>query len=102
MTQYAGYVGLTTGMKAGGFSLSINSRFDGHLDEYLVLWLLGKYDGEFLSFKTREVMETETNYAAALQALTHYKPVGPCYIILGGAQSGEGAIIALGAGKDEA
>merc|ERR1712032_1348510 len=102
MTSYVGYVGLLTGVKAGGFSISVNTRFDGHLDQFLVMWLLGKYDGNFLSFKTRLVMESNETYNAALQALTHYKAMGPAYVILGGAQAGEGAVIALGAGKDEA
>jgi acid ceramidase len=102
MTHYAGYLGLLTGVKEGGFSISVDTRFDSNFDEYLVLWLLGKYDGEFLSFKTREIMETEENYTAALQALTHYKPLGPCYIIIGGAQSGEGAVVTLAGGRDTA
>lgn len=102
MTHYAGYLGLLTGVKAGGFSISVDTRFDSNFDEYLVLWLLGKYDGEFLSFKTRQVMETEANYTAALHALTHYRPMGPCYIIIGGAQSGEGAVLTLAGGQDEA
>jgi len=102
MTQYAGYVGLLTGVKRGGFSLSVDTRFDAHFDTYLVLWLLGKYDGDFLSMKTREVMETVSSYDLALESLTHYKSLGPAYIIIGGAEAGEGAVITLGGGKSEA
>merc|ERR1712070_994444 len=47
-------------------------------------------------------METNVTYTDALYSLSHYKTIGPCYVILGGAQSGEGAVLALGAGKDEA
>merc|ERR1712178_50047 len=85
--------------KKGGFSLSVDTRFDGHLDEYLVLWLLGKYDGSFLSWKMRDTMENVGTYDDALRDLTSYKPMGPGYIILGGAKAGQGAVIALAAGK---
>jgi acid ceramidase len=98
-TQYAGFVGLLTGVKKGGFSISVDTRFDGHLDEYLILWLLGKYDGSFLSWKMRDVMENVVSYSDALHDLTNYKPMGPGYIILGGAKAAEGAVIALKAGS---
>jgi acid ceramidase len=98
-TQYAGFVGLLTGMKKGGFSISVDTRFDGHLDEYLILWLLGKYEGAFLSWKLRDVMENVGSYAEAFHDLTTYKPMGPSYIILGGAKAAEGAVIALKAGS---
>jgi len=100
-TQYAEFVGLLTGMKKGGFSLSVDTRFDGHLDEYLILWLLGKYDGSFLSWKLRDVMENVGDYNDAFHILTSYKPMGPGYIILGGAKAGEGAVIALAAGSSK-
>jgi acid ceramidase len=98
-TQYAGFVGLLTGVKKGGFSISVDTRFDGHLDEYLILWLLGKYEGSFLSWKLRDVMENVGSYSEALHDLTTYKPMGPSYIILGGAKATEGAVIALKAGS---
>jgi acid ceramidase len=98
-TQYAGFVGLLTGVKKGGFSISVDTRFDGHLDEYLVLWLLGKYDGQFLSWKLRDTMENIADFDTAKQILTSYKPMGPGYIIIGGAKANEGVIIALAAGS---
>lgn len=99
-TQFAGYIGLLTGIRRGGFTISVDSRFDGHLDKYLIMFLLGKYEGNFLSLKTRTVMENFGTYSEALNALTHWKPIGPCYIILGGAKSKEGAVIQLGANRD--
>jgi len=98
-TQYAGFTGLLTGVKKGGFSISVDTRYDGHLDEYLILWLLGRYEGSFLSWKTRDTMENVGSYSDALHDLSTYEPMGPGFIILGGAQAGEGAVIALKAGS---
>merc|ERR1719321_1292523 len=76
-TQYAGYVGLLTGMRTGGFAISVDTRFDGNLDRFLLAWLMGSYEGEFLSWKTRTVMENFGTYSSALNALSNYKPMGP-------------------------
>lgn len=101
-TQYGGFVGLLTGAKRDGFSLSVNSRFDAHLDMYLVLWLTGRFKGDFLTWKTRQVMESAGDYEAAVQQLSNYSPLGPAYIIVGGAKQNEGAVIQLAAGKPKA
>tara|TARA_Y200000002_G_scaffold335638_1_gene303293 strand:- start:526 stop:957 length:432 start_codon:yes stop_codon:yes gene_type:complete len=54
---YAGFVGLLTGSKHGGFSLSVNIRFDSSLDRGIIGWLLGKNnDCHFLTFQTRDVI----------------------------------------------
>jgi acid ceramidase len=99
-TQYAGYVGLLTGMRKGGFSISVDTRFDGNLDRFLLAWLRGKYEGEFLSFKTRTVMESYSTYTDALDSLTHWRPIGPCYVIVGGSKANQGAVLQLGANRD--
>lgn len=99
-TQYAGYIGVLTGVRKGGFAISVDSRFDGNLDKFLLAWILGKYDGEFLSWKTRTVMESFDTYPNALQALTNWKPMGPCYVIVSGAKAKEGAVLQLGANRD--
>jgi acid ceramidase len=67
---------------------------DDNFDRYLILWILGDYtEGHYLTFTLRTVMEQEATYAAALQRITRTKFIGPSYIIIGGTQSGEGAII---------
>jgi acid ceramidase len=96
-TQYAGYVGLLTGMRKDGFAISVDTRFDGNLDKFLLAWLMGSYTGEFLSFKTRTVMENFGSYSSALHALSNWQPIGPCYIIISGAKAKEGAVLQLGA-----
>jgi len=93
-TQYAGYVGLLTGFKKGGFSITVNSRFDNNYDHYLAQWLKDKTDtANFLSFLTRTTMEKASDFKSALNILTHSNMVGPSYIIIGGVASGEGAIV---------
>jgi len=57
----------------------------------------GKHNGEFLSWKTREVMENFGTYDHALHALSNWQPIGPCYIIISGAKAKEGAVLQLGA-----
>lgn len=102
-THFASYVGLLTGSRRGGFSIAINTRFDTNFDIYLFDWLAGGLpDGEFAAWKLRTVMESGAGYADALDALTHYKPVGPGYTIIGGAKAGEGAVISLSGGKTSA
>lgn len=38
-TWYAGYVGCLTCMKKGGFSITVNTRFDLNFDKGLINWL---------------------------------------------------------------
>eukprot|EP00052_Salpingoeca_macrocollata_P011592 m.89451 g.89451 ORF g.89451 m.89451 type:complete len:385 (-) comp18122_c0_seq1:96-1250(-) len=93
-TVFGGYVGLLTGMKQGGFSITVDTRFDDNLDKGLIRWIDGKdRSGDFLSFLTRSVMETNTTYAEAYDSLNKVPLIGPAYLILGGAKAGEGAVI---------
>lgn len=92
-TYYAGYVGLLTGYKTNGFSITVDTRFDNTLWKGLKAWFAGNYTAQFLSFTTRSVMMEEINYENALLRLNNTIMVGPSYIILGGYTSGEGAVI---------
>ena len=98
---YAGFVGLLTGSKKGGFSISVDTRFDSSLDRGIIGWLLGRNnDAHFLTFQTRDVMENNETYAVALESLVSYKAMGPAYIIIGGIGGDEGAVIAKQFSKD--
>jgi len=93
-TQYAGYVGLLTGFRTNGFSITVNSRFDNNYDHYLTQWIKDKTDtANFLSFLTRTTMEKQNDFKSAMNVLSHSVMVGPSYIIVGGVAPGEGAII---------
>lgn len=90
---FAGYVGLLTGLKKGGFSISVDTRFDSNLDRGLIQWLKGDHSGHFLTFTTRQAIETATTYDEAFAYLNSTKLIGPGYIILGGMQPGQGAVL---------
>jgi len=93
-TQYAGYVGVLTAVRPGAFSLTVDSRFNADLDEYLVKWLFNKQDtANWLAFSTRTVMENYEDYASAVSALSNMVMIGPSYIIMGGVNPGEGCVI---------
>eukprot|EP00049_Salpingoeca_infusionum_P017159 m.351952 g.351952 ORF g.351952 m.351952 type:complete len:393 (+) comp16410_c0_seq1:100-1278(+) len=99
-TYYAGYVGLLTGMKQGGFSVSVDTRFDNTFWAGLVEWFKGEnQDAHFVGFTTRETMENNATYAEALQTFTTAKMVGPSYMILGGFNKNEGAIVTRSANE---
>ncbi|XP_007891004.1 acid ceramidase [Callorhinchus milii] len=93
-TNFAGYVGMLTGMRPGIFTLTMNERFNidgGYIG--IIEWILGKRDGFWMSFLTRSVLENATSYAQAKDQLTNTKMLAPAYFILGGNRSGEGCVI---------
>ncbi|XP_051895497.1 acid ceramidase isoform X2 [Pristis pectinata] len=93
-TNFAGYVGMLTGMKPGTFTLTMNERFSidgGYIG--IIEWILGKRNGVWMSFLTRSVLENATSYAQAKELLANTEMLAPAYFILGGNQSGEGCVI---------
>jgi len=101
--HYAGYVGTLTAVKKGAFSLTVDSRFDDTLSYFLIHWLFDRTDkANFLSFLTRQAFESKDDYASALSYLSTQDMVGPSYIILGGPNAGEGAVITNGPNRTQA
>lgn len=93
-TNFAGYVGMLTGLKPHLFSLTMNERFSldgGYIG--IIEWILGQRDGAWMSFLTRSVLENATSYENAKYHLAQTKLLAPAYFILGGNQSGQGCII---------
>ncbi|XP_053657432.2 acid ceramidase isoform X1 [Cherax quadricarinatus] len=93
--NYAGYIGILTGVKKGQFTFSLDERF-GFNGGYVGLleWILFKdYKQKWISFLTREVMEEATTFKEAKTMLSQPRLLAPVYFILGGAKPGEGAII---------
>ncbi|XP_078253837.1 acid ceramidase [Rhinoraja longicauda] len=93
-TNFAGYVGMLTGMKPGTFTLTMNERFSidgGYIG--IIEWILGKRDEMWMSFLTRSVLENATSYAQAKDQLANTEILAPAYFILGGNQTGEGCVI---------
>ncbi|KAI4894481.1 hypothetical protein NFI96_029398 [Prochilodus magdalenae] len=93
-TNFAGYVGMLTGMRPHAFTLTMNERFSldgGYIG--ILEWILGKRDGMWMSFLTRSVLENATSYAEAKKLLSDTKLLAPAYFILGGNQTNEACII---------
>ncbi|XP_029012305.1 acid ceramidase [Betta splendens] len=93
-TNFAGYVGMLTGIKPHTFSLTMNERFSlngGYIG--ILEWILGQRDGMWMSFLTRSVLEKASSYEEAKKLLAQTKLLAPAYFILGGNHSGQGCVI---------
>ncbi|XP_053110490.1 acid ceramidase isoform X2 [Hemicordylus capensis] len=92
--NFAGYIGMISGVKPGIFTLTMNERFSldgGYIG--IFEWLLGQRDGWWMGFLTRSVLENSTSYEDAKDKLASSKLLAPAYFILAGNKSGEGCII---------
>lgn len=91
-TTYLGYVGLLTGMRAGGFSVSVDERMTGAspVVNFIEAALAG---GQFLGFFLRDMLEQEASFASALSRAQRTPLASVSYIILGGVAAGEGAVV---------
>uniref|UniRef100_A0A8C1TWA8 Acid ceramidase n=1 Tax=Cyprinus carpio TaxID=7962 RepID=A0A8C1TWA8_CYPCA len=93
-TNFAGYVGILTGIRPGEFSLTMNERFNfdgGYVG--ILEWILGWRDGMWMGFLTRKVLENATSYEDAKDQLSLTKLLAPAYFILGGNRTGQGCVI---------
>ncbi|XP_008316042.1 acid ceramidase [Cynoglossus semilaevis] len=93
-TNFAGYVGMLTGIKPNTFTLTMNERFNldgGYIG--IMEWILGKRDGMWMGFLTRSVLENANSYNEAKTRLAQTKLLAPAYFILGGNQTGQGCVI---------
>ncbi|XP_054599781.1 acid ceramidase isoform X2 [Nothobranchius furzeri] len=93
-TNFAGYVGMLTGIKPHTFTLTMNERFTldgGYIG--ILEWIMGQRDGMWMSFLTRSVLENANSYEEAKRQLAETKMLAPAYFILGGNQRGQGCII---------
>lgn len=93
-TNFAGYVGMLTGIRPHMFTLTMNERFSldgGYIG--ILEWILGQRDGMWMSFLTRSVLETANSYEEAKTRLAQTKLLAPAYFILGGNRTGQGCII---------
>eukprot|EP00042_Codosiga_hollandica_P045082 m.453245 g.453245 ORF g.453245 m.453245 type:complete len:399 (+) comp56932_c0_seq2:71-1267(+) len=95
-TQYGGYVGVLTGFKTGGFSITVDTRFSQYYDIPLFEWLAGENDGYFVGFLNRDVLTNNATYSQASVSLSYTKLLSPVYLILGGTSAGEGSVITRG------
>ncbi len=95
---YLGYVGLLTGYKPSGWSVTVDQR-DKHnwvtndtlpIIENVISALKG---GQSLGIFLRKSLQDLPTYREAMQALNSTRLVAPVYLIVGGLRGDEGAVI---------
>ncbi|XP_046854158.1 acid ceramidase-like isoform X2 [Xenia sp. Carnegie-2017] len=94
VTGFTGFVGAISGMKPGVLSLTMNERFnvDGGFVGILE-WIIGFRGAKWTTFLARDVLESSISFEMAYNALSNKKILAPCYYILGGNSTGQGAVI---------
>ncbi|CAD6184806.1 unnamed protein product [Caenorhabditis auriculariae] len=94
--NFAGYIGIYNGLKPNAFSLTADDRFQAIGGWYGMLkWSLGlEPEGKWMSWLSRETLETANTYEEAKQHLMNTPMLSPVYFILGGQQQYQACIIA--------
>jgi len=94
-TNFAGFIGVLTGLKPNGFSASVNSRtsFEGGY-EGLIEWIFNiNRNQSFITFAIRDMLTKGENFDNAVTYLIERELVAPCYYIIGGPKPGQGVVI---------
>ncbi|XP_074662649.1 N-acylethanolamine-hydrolyzing acid amidase-like isoform X2 [Tubulanus polymorphus] len=89
-SSYAGYVGLPNGQRHKAFTVSMDERDDGNIIENLYMLLDGAIPIPML---IRQVLGRPLNYRQALKNLANTRVSAAAYLIVGGIQTEEGAVI---------
>lgn len=89
---FAGYVGILTGQKPYGFTISVDRRGQGG-----ALWnlLIGLLDNSVVpvSFLVRDALANSANYTEAIDLLANTPTAAPVYFIIAGVRPTEAAVI---------
>jgi len=95
-TSFAGYVGALSGIRPGGFSVTINTRFyrQGVWEMfYEIIAAIEETNASLVSFLTRDVLTKRSDYAGALNDLSNVALIADVYYTLAGVKPGQGAVI---------
>ena len=89
---FAGYIGILTGQKPYAFTVTLDERDKGFEWENIFQLLLAKTTP--VGFFLRSLLASEdSHFDYAVQEISRVEMIAPAYIILGGVQKGEGAVI---------
>ena len=92
-TSFAGYIGLMTGQRANGITISLNQRNKGEWWRNAVEAAATGTHG-IISFLIRNLLEDESvDFDTAVTTLANSKLIAPCYLIVGGTKTDEGVVI---------
>ncbi|XP_041362025.1 N-acylethanolamine-hydrolyzing acid amidase-like [Gigantopelta aegis] len=95
-TTYAGYVGIATGQRPHGYTVTVDTR--GHHVHVGYWWenaIMAFFDKSswFVTFLVRQVLETVPKYSDAVSRLALEPIHAPVYFIVGGTKRDEGVVI---------
>jgi len=97
--SYVGYVGLLTGVRKGGVTVTVDTRFDDNFDQFLKAWLHDPNDpASLLSQALRSQIEDDTvgtDFETYWAKLGSTRLVGPAYAIIGGPNAGQGIVLTI-------
>ena len=94
-TTFAGFVGLLTGCKPGGVSISLDERDVGEWWQNAISALKEGSHG-IVSLLIRDVLQTdaeEIDFERAVERLSSTRLITPCYLIVGGQLDTQGVVI---------
>jgi len=95
-STFAGFVGALSGIKSGGYSVTIDTRFypDGIVELfYEVIAAITERNASLVTFLTRQVLQNDNDFTSALAALSSEELIADVYYIIAGTKAGEGAVI---------
>lgn len=97
--SYLGYIGLLTGVRKGGVTVTVDTRFDDNLDAFLKAWIRDPTDDASLLAQALRVQIEEPAVGASFEAyvekLGRTRLVGPAYAIIGGPNVGQGVVLTI-------
>lgn len=93
--SFVGFVGVITGVRPNGISMSLNERFGlegGFVG--LIEWVLNtNREQKWTTLLARDVLESGMNFEDSVVALSEPTLLAPIYYIVGGAGKSEGAVV---------
>lgn len=97
--SYVGYIGLLTGVRKGGVTVTVDTRFDDNYDQFLNEWLHDPTNtASLLAQALRSQIEDDsvgTDFETYVTQLSATRLVGPAYAILGGPNAGQGVVLTI-------
>jgi len=97
--SYVGYVGLLTGVRKNGVTVTVDTRFDDNFDKFLKAWIQDPTDtASLLSQALRSQIEDDTtgsDFEAYWTQLAATRLVAPAYAIIGGPKAGQGIVLTI-------
>jgi len=95
-TTFAGYVGVLSGMRPNGFSISIDTRnYPAGIGQlfYEVIAAITEKNASLVSFLTRHTLTRIDNFEDAVKNLSNDLLIADVYYIVGGVSANQGAVI---------